>query len=378
MLNSDSFMKFWLRTLLLLSVTISTLAWGKTITDINGTRVTVPDHPQRIVLGESRMLYTFAMLEAGNPFKRLVGWPQDLKKYDRQTWDIFAHQFPEMLNIPSIGLDGTNDINPERVIALKPDVVILPELARSSEAGQRLEAVLKAANIPVVKIDLRVHLLQNTTRSVAILGEVLNQRQRATAFNQFYQQHMQTIQQRLAGFQGHKPTVLLQLHLGRRNECCVTAVNGSLGDVLSFAGGDNIASKKVPGVFGRLNEETVITANPDYYFATGSGGSDDASDLRIGPAISQAETRASLQQLTAQQNGLKQLRALHNGHAAAMWHNFYLSPWHVAAAEFFAKTLYPDLFNDVNPEQTLRQIFSDFLPVPYSGTYFYSLKKESQ
>lgn len=70
-------MKFWLRTLLLLSVTISTLAWGKTITDINGTRVTVPDHPQRIVLGESRMLYTFAMLEAGNPFKRLVGWPQD-------------------------------------------------------------------------------------------------------------------------------------------------------------------------------------------------------------------------------------------------------------------------------------------------------------
>lgn len=361
---------------LLLSMTISTVAWGKTITDINGDRVVIPDRPQRIVLGESRMLYTFAMLEIDNPFKRLIGWPQDLKKYDRQTWDIFARQFPEMLNIPSLGFDGTNDMNPEQVIALKPDVVILPELARNSEAGRRLEKVLKAANIPVVKIDLRVHLLQNTTRSVAILGDVLNQRQRALAFNEFYQQHMQAIQQRITGFQGRKPTVLLQLHLGRRNECCVTAVNGSLGEVLSFAGGENIAAKNVAGVFGQLNEETVITAHPDYYFATGSGDNDDTSDLRIGPAISPAETRASLLQLTAQQNALKQLSALHNGHAAALWHNFYLSPWHVAAAEFFAKTLYPEQFKDIDPDKTLRQIFTDFLPIPYSGTYFYTLEKE--
>ncbi|WP_394515555.1 ABC transporter substrate-binding protein [Pantoea sp. SGAir0215] len=373
MLNSDFCKRSLLRTLLLLALTISSLVWGKTITDINGDKVTVPDHPVRIVLGESRMLYTYALLEPGNPFKRLVGWPEDLKKYDRQTWDIFARQFPEMQHIASLGQEGSNDINPEKVIALQPDVVILPALARSSEAGQRLERVLKSAHIPVVKIDLRVHLLENTTRSVAILGEVLDQGERASAFNAFYQQHMQTLAQRLAQFRGKKPTVLLQLHLGRRNECCVTSVNGSLGEILAFAGGENIASKTVSGVFGRLNEETVIASHPDFYFATGSGDRNDTSDLRIGPAITQAETRASLRQLAAQQTGLKSLRALQDGHAAALWHNFYLSPWHVVAAEFFAKTLHPALFNDIDPEKTLRQLFTDFLPVPYSGTYFCQL-----
>ncbi|MDI9734401.1 hypothetical protein QM259_19585, partial [Acinetobacter baumannii] len=85
---------------------------------------------------------------------------------------------------------------------------------------------LNAAHIPVVKIDLRVHLLKNTRRSVEIFGEVLNQQARAAAFNRFYSAHLQVIEERLARYHGPKPTVLLQLHLGRRNECCVTAING--------------------------------------------------------------------------------------------------------------------------------------------------------
>jgi iron complex transport system substrate-binding protein len=79
---------------------------------------------------------------------------------------------------------------------------------------------------------------------------------------------------------------------------------------------------------------------------------------------------SSFKQLTAQQNGLRELAAVKNGHSAVIWMNFYLSPWHIAATEFMAKTLYPQLFADVEPENTLRQIFHDFLPIPYSGTYF--------
>jgi len=349
---------------------ISPTVLARTVTDIDGQRVEVPDHPQRIVLGESRMLYTLAMLEPGNPFQRIVGWPQDLKKYDRQTWDSFAQRFPAMLQIPVLGLDGMNDMNPERVLALKPDLVILPQLARKGDAGQQLMIMLKAAHIPVITVDLRVHMLKNTEASVALFGEVLGQPARAARFNAFYHQHMQRIQQRLADYHGRKPRVLLHLHLGRRNECCVTAVNGSLGELLQFAGGDNIAAGAVSGVFGRLNEEAVITAQPDLYFATGTGGPDAEGALRLGPAVSAEQARASLDTLIGQQNGLKALRAVQNHQAAALWHNFYLSPWHVAATEFFAKTLYPDLFQDVDPQQTLQQIFSDYLPIPYSGTWF--------
>jgi len=59
---------------------------------------------------------------------------------------------------------------------------------------------------------------------------------------------------------------VLQLH--PRSKCCVTSVNGSLGELLSFAGGDNSARQQVKGVFGRMSEEQVIAAQPDYHFAT--------------------------------------------------------------------------------------------------------------
>ncbi len=349
---------------------LSSAAWAKTVTDIDGNRVEIPDHPQRIVLGESRMLYTLALLEPGDPFQHIVAWPQDLKKYDSQTWNSFARQFPQMLKIPSLGSGGPNAINPEQILALQPDVVILPSLARYDDADLRLVTMLKAAHIPVVKIDLRVHLLKNTRRSVEIFGEVLNQQARAQAFNRFYDQHMQVIRERLARYQGAKPSVLLQLHLGRRNECCVTAINGSLGELLNAAGGDNIASKTQHGVFGRLSEESVIAAQPEYYFATGFGDNASQGLLKLGPEVAHKTVLSSFKQLTAQQNGLRELTAVKNGHSAVIWMNFYLSPWHIAATEFMAKTLYPQLFTDIDPENTLQQIFHDFLPIPYSGTYF--------
>lgn len=374
MLNFNPLARLLRNSLLLIGlVCASSPAGARTLTDITGQTVSVPDRPQRIVLGESRMLYSIALLTPGNPLQQIVGWPQDLKKYDPQTWQIFARQFPQMLTIPALGQQGVNDINPEQVIALKPDLVILPQLARNSDAGLQLETMLKAAKIPVLKVDLRVHLLKNSERSMTLLGEVFNQPQRAADFNRFYRSHMQRIANRLARYHGPKPTVLLQLHLGRRSECCVTSVNGNLGELLRFAGGENIASQQVKGVFGRLSEEQVIATQPDYYFATGIGNADDPGALTLGPAVSAAQTRESLLRLTQQQNGLKQLRALRDGHSAALWHNFYLSPWHVVATEFFAATLYPELFQDVDPQQTLRQMFQEFLPIPLSGSYLYRL-----
>lgn len=359
-----------LRVLACFLLLLSSAAWAKTIIDIDGNHVVIPDHPQRIVLGESRMLYTLALLEPGDPFQHIVAWPQDLKKYDSQTWNSFARQFPQMLKIPSLGSGGPNAINPEQILAMKPDVVILPSLARYDDADLRLVTMLKAAHIPVVKIDLRVHLLKNTRRSVEIFGEVLNQQARAQAFNRFYDRHMQVIRERLDRYHGPKPSVLLQLHLGRRNECCVTAINGSLGELLNAAGGENIANKTQHGVFGRLSEESVIAAQPDYYIATGFGDNASQGLLKLGPEVAPETVLSSFRQLTAQQNGLRELNAVHNGHSAVIWMNFYLSPWHIAATEFMAKTLYPQLFADVEPEQTLQQIFHDFLPIPFSGTYF--------
>jgi ABC-type Fe3+-hydroxamate transport system, periplasmic component len=115
-------------TLLLLLPLVSQ---SKTLTDSLHRRVDVPDNPQRIVIGESRMIYTLALVEEGNPAKRVVGWPADLRNLDKQTWDRYVKAFPDIGKIPQIGNSNFSQLNIEKIIGLRPDLVILPVYART-------------------------------------------------------------------------------------------------------------------------------------------------------------------------------------------------------------------------------------------------------
>lgn len=368
-----SFMRKLVFLLLLLSYSL----FARQVIDITGNSVTVPDRPQRIVLGESRMLYTLALLQPGYPAAHIAGWPGDLAKYDTQSWQQYVQRFPQIAQIPLLGSGSVRELNPERVLQLNPDLVILPRLAKTGGEEARFRQVMQQAGVPVITVDLRVDLLHNTLPSIKILGEVLNQPQRAQAFSEFYQSRMQRIQQRLANRQGPRTTVMLHLHLGRRDICCTTAVNGNLGQLIAFAGGDNIAAGTVKGVFGQLNPEQVLAAQPQVYIATGMANVGSASKtVALGPQVNAQQARQSFQQVMNAQPLISQLAAVRNGRAGALWHNFYLSPYHVVATEWIAKMLYPQLFADVDPQQTMQQLYQQFLPLDFSGTFWSQLPNE--
>ena len=126
------------------------IAQSKVVTDSLQRQVTIPDDPQRIVLGESRMLYTLALVEEGNPAKRVVGWPPDLRKFDHQTWQRYVQAWPEIADIPLIGNSNFSQLNSEKIISLKPDLVILPVYARMPPDSSSLLTQLAAAHIPVI------------------------------------------------------------------------------------------------------------------------------------------------------------------------------------------------------------------------------------
>ncbi|WP_338560026.1 ABC transporter substrate-binding protein [Erwinia sp. E_sp_B04_7] len=358
------------KALIILLLLVSSTAPAKTVTDILQRTVEVPENPQRIVVGESRMIYTLGLVEEGNPAKRIVGWPGDLEKYDPQTWARYTAAFPQIKAIPIVGKAGYGQISVEKVIALQPDLVILPVYAKKGSNQDSFEAQLTGAGIPVIYIDTRVELLKNTVPSLNILGDVLNDRAKAQRFITFYQQHMNRIRERLAQAKPARPSVLLQLHLGRRDECCTTVSHGNLADLLAFAGGNNIAAGRFGSVFGQLSPEAIISANPDVYLATGMGRSGQKQSLQLGPQVSAAVAQQSFKRALAREPVLSQLTAVRNGRALAVWHNFYMSPWHLLDVEIFAKALHPQLFADLDPRQTLEEMNQHFLPLPETGTYW--------
>lgn len=368
-----------MRVVLLFFISLlSAHSLAKNVTDILGRQVAIPDAPQRIVLGESRMLYTLALLEPGNPARRIVGWPGDMARYDAQSWRRYTEKFPSISQIPRLGNGNLHSINAEMLLPLKPDLVILPRLAKTTADDEQLQQTLTNAGVPVIYVDLRIDLLNNTLPSIRLLGEVLNQPARAAAFSAFYQRHMDVIRQRIAQYRGKKTTVMLHLHLGRRDTCCTTAVGGNLGDLLAFAGGENIAAGAISSVYGELNPERALAARPDVYIATGMAGPEGKrfSSLMLGPLVNPQQARDSFSKLIRQTPLLSHLQAVQTGRAWSMWHNFYLSPYHVVMAEMFAKALYPDLFADIDPQMTLKELYQNFLPIDYSGTYWSQLAHE--
>jgi len=158
------------------------------------------------------MLYTLALLEPGNPAQRVVGWPNDLARYDAQSWHQYTQKFPAIRQIPILGNGNLNTINAEMLLPLKPDLVILPRLAKGSDNEQRLQHILTEAGIPYIYVDLRIELIKNTLPSLKLLGEVLNRPERAAAFSAFYQQHMDVIRDRLSRYQGKKTTVMTKVN----------------------------------------------------------------------------------------------------------------------------------------------------------------------
>ncbi|MFC3394872.1 ABC transporter substrate-binding protein [Brenneria rubrifaciens] len=353
---------------------LSPLGHAKQIVDIVNRQVEVPDNPQRIIIGESRMIYTLALVEEGNPARRVVGWPGDLMRLDKQTWKRYSTAFPEMKTIPIIGNSNFSQISVEKVISLKPDLVILPVYAKKQNDHDQFEMQLVQANIPVVYVDFRVKQLTNTLPSMRILGEVLNQQDKAERFIRFYQRHIDFIRERLATVQQPKPTVMLQLHLGRKDECCTTVAQGNLADLIAFAGGNNIASGRFPGVFGQISAEAVIDANPDVYLATGMAGPQDPNLPQLGPEVSEKEARESFARSLSSEPIISRLTAIKQGRAFGIWHNFYMSPWHLLDVEIFAKVFYPELFSDLDPQKTLEEMSREFLPVTLEGTYWIPVK----
>ena len=99
-------------------------AQARQVTDLAGRVVTVPDHPQRVLLGEGRFVFAMALLDRADPVARVVGWQGELKQQDPYSWQQLVKRFPKAADVPLIGKTSEASVSPEKIVSLKPDVAV--------------------------------------------------------------------------------------------------------------------------------------------------------------------------------------------------------------------------------------------------------------
>ncbi|WP_243372771.1 ABC transporter substrate-binding protein [Microvirga solisilvae] len=347
-----------------------------TVTDITGRQVQVKAPVEKVILGEGRQMYFVAAIDTDQPFKRVVGWRDDLEKADLDGYKDYLAKYPQIAKIPTFGgfKEGTFDV--EQAVSLKPDVILLNVEAKTATDDAKLIEKLAKINIPVVFVDFREKPFENTDPSMRLIGKLFGKEARAEEFIAFRKQQIDLVTERLAKANPAKPVVMMERAGGYSDDCCMSFGNENFGKFVEIAGGQNLAAKIIPGTFGVVNPEQIIAANPDHVIVTGSNWElyvPGGAWVGVGSGADKAKARQKLANLM-KRPAYTGVKAVKDNQVHAVWHQFYNSPYQFVAIQAMAKWLHPELFKDVDPEATMKTLYERFLPVPYKTGYWVSLK----
>ena len=264
-----------------------------------------PAAPQRIV---SLIPATTEMLFAMGAGSRVVG----IGNYE--------HFPPEVEKLPRVG--GLIDPNTERLLALKPDLVIV------YDTQAELKTQLQRAGIAFFNYSHRG--LPDITETMRALGVRIGAREGAEAAAARIEQQLAAVRARVAGRPRPRTLLVFGREPGTLRQINASAGVGFLHDVLQLAGGDDVL-----GDMGRqsamLSTEMVLTRKPDTII-----------ELHYGESLPQP----AIERERRVWDALPSVPAVRNQKVFLLSGDQFVVPGPriALAAEQFARVLHPDAF----------------------------------
>jgi ABC-type Fe3+-hydroxamate transport system substrate-binding protein len=336
------------------------------ITDALGRLITLKAPPERIVVCFNYEEFTAVAGPAC--WDKVVGMSKTLwSEWRPATFRRYAAPIPRLLALPDVGNTEDNNFSLEKLLALKPDLLILAEWS-FNVLGEQIRQI-EALGIPVLVIDYNAQIPARHVASTLALGIATGNEERARALADLYTAKLATIQTRAAA-NGRKPKVYLELGQGGPDVVGNTYWKSMWGRMFDLIGADNIAAGKLPGAggWGPLNPEYVLAANPDAIFIAGSSWVNRPAAVLTGFDAPVELTRTRLAPY-ARRKGWDGLAAIRSGELHAIEHGLSRALFDYTALAYLARTLYPAEFAGIDPVAELRQYHERFLPVPFEGTW---------
>jgi iron complex transport system substrate-binding protein len=233
------------------------------------------------------------------------------------TYDRFP---PEVIRVPQVG--GLLDPNVERVLSLRPDLVIV----YSSQT--ELQRQLERAHLKMFQYTHRG--LADVTDTLRELGRTIGAAGRATAAADDIERQLSAIRQRVAGRAKPKTLLVFGREPGTLRQVQASGGYGFLHDLLELAGGADVVGDILRESV-QMSTEMLLTRAPEVIIELHYGRSLEPSALEV-------ERRAW--------DALPALPAVRQGRVHLLVGDEFVvpGPRMVIAAERFARTLHPEAF----------------------------------
>jgi len=292
-----------------------------TIVDSADRIVTVKKPIERIVTTHSHHIETMRAIQLD--MDKIVGvatWTLNMK--------LFFPEFSEEQNI------GGSDYDIEKILRLQPDIVMI--YTSTSHLINDFANKLESLGITVVYIDCYKH--DNYIEEIRTLGYILNKKDEAEEFIDFYEEKVDIIKERVEGIREEdRPKVFLL----RSSEGYKTLGGGSsyIYDI-EMAGGNTIFGDN-PDNNIEVDPEAVIDRDPDiiliHISPFGAYSTTDIAEL------------SNLRDEIMNRQELANVTAVKNGDVYVLGSYFLGKPSRFVGLAYMGKWFYPELFEDLDP-----------------------------
>jgi len=213
---------------------------GITVTDQLEREVKVPREVESII---STYYISTSMVLALGAGDRLVG--VEMKP---DTRPLYQYVKPEIMELPQVG--SAKALNIEEILRLEPDLLILP--IRLQDSVEQLEEL----GLTVIVIDPED--LDSLSAAFLLLGKALGVQEKARELVTYYEEKIALVEG-LAAQAKDKPRVYLA-----GSELLRTCTREMYQhDVITLAGGDNVADGIETGYWANVSLEQVLSWDPE-------------------------------------------------------------------------------------------------------------------
>jgi len=311
------------------------------IVDSVGRLVEVPQPLERVIVLDH---YGGEMVRALGAKDKIVG----INNYMAERPDYW----PVLKDVPSAGF--FTEPNYEKIAELNPQVVITCDLG-VPETETKLEPI----GIPIVRLNF--YYPETFVPDIRTLGLILGKEKEAQELIDFFQQHFNTVEGRVGKLGAEEKAKIYY----ESTKDYTSAVEGSgWHEVMLLVGGINIFAGEIttgsPSSC-EVSPEAILEKNPSAVWRNYSGGYIPAEQSEMKVLYDSLLSRA----------GWANLNAVKNNQVIVM--NYWMGKGccKLVTICYMAKLLYPDEFQDINPEDVSREWIERFQGVEYLGGYTY-------
>ncbi|WIG71142.1 ABC transporter substrate-binding protein (plasmid) [Photobacterium damselae] len=323
---------------------------ARLITDQLGRTVEIPENVDRVVVLQHQTLNILNQLDALN---KVVGIQRSWKK---QLGEEYIHLAPSLVAMPTPG--DLTQVNIESLLATNPQVVFVANYAPAEMIKQIVNE-----GIPVIAISLR-HAPdaernklnptlkddesaydQGLIEGIQLIATVVNKSQQGKALIDATFAQQNQLKQRLAAI---KPSQRIRVYMA--NPDLNTYGSGKYtGVMMARAGGNNVAASTLKG-YHQVAMEQILTWNPQVIFV----------QHRFPDVITEIKHDPNFKWV----NAVKNQRVYLMPEYAKAWG--YPMPEAIALGEWWmAKTLYPQLFKDIDLNEKIQRYYHQFYRTTY-------------